>query len=342
MSDFTFVHPGFVHLVWPTLIFVAALFRLELSRTDTLERFVSRAMQVRLARRSSVKRRLGRVSLIGLALIACMIALMRPQTAGGIETLEAGKLASDLMVLLDVSKSMLAEDVAPSRLERAKADILDLAAKLKGHRIGLTVFAGRPVVLCPLTSDYSFFRIVLKGVSVRSVSPGGTRIGEGIKQAMKSFPSGPGSKLILLVTDGEDHDSNPLDAAKAALEAGIRVVAIGFGDEKGSEIFTQDPESGARKVLTDRAGNVVRSRLDGETLRKIVLATQGAYVPAGTAALDLESIVKDHVQPLARAAAEKSVRSVPVDHYPWCLLVAVLSLLGASWVGIAPERRGLA
>jgi Ca-activated chloride channel family protein len=274
-----------------------------------------------------------RAALIGVVLAGCTFALMRPQTQGGSEALESSKMSADVMVLLDVSKSMLAEDAAPSRLERAKADVLDLAGKLKGHRVGLTAFAGRAVTLCPLTSDAAFFRMVMRGVSVRSVSPGGTRIGDGIRQAVKAFPDGPGSKLILLVTDGEDHDSNPLDAAKEALAAGVRIVTIGFGDEKGSEITLVDPDTGARKILTDRGGNVVRSRLDGETLRQIALATQGAYVPAGTAALDLESIVRDHIQPLARAAAEKSMRRVPVDHYPWCLLLAIVALLCASWVG---------
>jgi Ca-activated chloride channel family protein len=334
-SEIVFVHPAWIHLLWPTLALVGLLFWLELRRSSTLEQFISRAMQRRLAVSPSAARRMARAGLVGIVLLGCTLALMRPQTAGGVESFESSKMSADVMVLLDVSKSMLAEDAAPSRLERAKADVLDLAAKLKGHRLGLTVFAGRAVILCPLTSDYAFFRMVEKGVSVRSVSPGGTRIGEGIRQAIKAFPDGPGSKLILLVTDGEDHDSNPLEAAKTAIDAGIRIVTIGFGDEKGSEIVLSDPDTGARKVLTDRAGNVVHSRLDGETLRKIALATQGAYVPAGTAALDLESIVRDHIQPLARAAAEKSMRRIPVDHYPWCLLAAIVALLAAAFVGRA-------
>jgi Ca-activated chloride channel family protein len=329
----SFVHPAWIHLLWPALGLVALLIWLELKRGSTLDQFVSRLMQRRLAVAPSSGKRLFRAALIGVVLAGCTFALMRPQTQGGTEAMESSKMSADVMVLLDVSKSMLAEDAAPSRLERAKADVLDLAGKLKGHRVGLTAFAGRAVVLCPLTSDAAFFRMVMRGVSVRSVSPGGTRIGDGIRQAMKAFPDGPGSKLILLVTDGEDHDSNPLDAAKEALAAGVRIVTIGFGDEKGSEITLVDPDTGARKILTDRGGNVVRSRLDGETLRQIALATQGAYVPAGTAALDLESIVRDHIQPLARAAAEKSMRRVPVDHYPWCLLLALAALLGASWVG---------
>jgi Ca-activated chloride channel family protein len=206
VTDVVFVHPAWIHLIWPALALVALLFWLELRRSNTLDQFISRVMQRRLAVTPSATRRMARAGLIGVVLIGCTAALMRPQTAGGVEALESSKMSADVMVLLDVSKSMLAEDAAPSRLERAKADVLDLASKLKGHRLGLTVFAGRAVVLCPLTSDYAYFRMVEKGVSVRSVSPGGTRIGDGIRQAVKAFPDGPGSKLILLVTDGEDHD----------------------------------------------------------------------------------------------------------------------------------------
>jgi Ca-activated chloride channel family protein len=337
----TFAAPGWIHLLWPALALVAWLVWLEQRRSDALERFVSRLMQHRLASRPPRARRFARIACFALALGAAIVALMRPQTTGGIEAIESSRMTGDVMVVLDVSKSMLAEDAAPSRLERAKADVLDLGAKLKGYRLGLTAFAGRGVVLCPLTPDHAFFRMVLKGARPTSVSPGGTRIGDGIRAAIQAFPDGPGSKMILLVTDGEDHESNPLDAAKVALDAGIRIVAIGFGDEKGSDIVLKDAETGARKVLTDRSGNVVKSRLDGETLRKIALGTEGAYVPAGTAALDLESIVRDHIQPLARMAAEKSLRRVALDHYPWCLLVAVVALLGAAWSGAIP-RHGLA
>src|SRR5262249_36782271 len=154
-------------------------FWLELRRSTTLEQFISRVMQRRLAATPSPTRRIARASLIGVVLAGCTFALMRPQTAGGVEALESSKMSADVMVLLDVSRSMLAEDAAPSRLERAKADVLDLVDKLKGHRLGLTAFAGRAVVLCPLTSDAAFVRMVVKGVSVRSVSPGGTRIGDG-------------------------------------------------------------------------------------------------------------------------------------------------------------------
>ncbi len=187
------------------------------------------------------------------------------------------------MIAFDVSKSMLAEDVAPNRLERAKAEIVDLLSYLEGDQVGLIAFAGRATVLAPMTPDFSFLRLVLEGAGPHSVTRGGTRLEEPIRKAVQGFgPAREASRVILLITDGGDQDSFPLDAAKAAAEAGIVIIAIGFGDELGSEIYATDPRTGARELLRDADGAAVRSRLDGELLRDIALVTDGAYVPAGT------------------------------------------------------------
>jgi Ca-activated chloride channel family protein len=334
-GSLTYLHAERIHWLWPALLLVLVLGWLELRRRDALSQFVSRAMQTRLARRATAGRRIMRLSLVFACFLSSIVALMRPQTRADTETVSSGRVTADIMIALDVSKSMLAEDAAPNRLARAKAEIGDLVSQLDGHRIGLVAFAGRAAVLSPLTSDYGFFRMILRGADTNSVSRGGTRIGDALRAAIKAFPPGKGSKLILLITDGEDHDSFAADAAKEALEAGVRVVAIGFGSEEGSQITLVDPETGARRILTDKSGAPVVSRLDGELLRQIALTTEGAYVPAGVAALDLESIVNAHIEPLAQQSAEPSVRVVPGEQYPWFVLGALLSLLGAVWVGSA-------
>lgn len=335
----SFLHPELVHLLWPAAALVGLLVWLDARGRDRLSRFVSKIMQARLADRPSRGRRIAAFTFVGLALAASILALMRPQGTGGTEAVTAAHVSADIMVVLDVSKSMLAEDVAPSRLARAKADLADMLGTRSKNRLGLIAFAGRAVVLCPLTPDDSFFRMALRGAGPASVGRGGTRIGDGLRQAVKALPPGSTSRLILLITDGEDHESYPLDAAKEAAEAGVKVVAIGFGDEKGSEIQITDPESGARKVLTDREGNVVKSRLDGETLRQIALATQGAYVPAGTAMLDLPAIVAEHIEPLAREQTAQATRRVPVEHYPWFVMAALFAVCAASWAQMTPRRR---
>jgi Mg-chelatase subunit ChlD len=338
MGDLTYRHPELIHLLWLALALVGALAWLELRRGEALSRFVSAVMQRRLATRASRSQQIARLGLILATFVLGIVALMRPQTRGATETISAGRVSADIMVVLDVSKSMLAEDAAPNRLGRAKAEIGDMLGALDGHRVGLVAFAGRAAVLAPLTPDYGFFRMILRGVDPRSVSRGGTRIGDALRKAIAAFGAEAGSKLIVLITDGEDHDSFPLDAAKEAAEAGIRVVAIGFGSEEGNEIAMVDPATGARKVLTDNDGNVVRSRLDGELLRQIALTTDGAYVPAGVAALDLESIVREHITPLVRESAQAAVRTVPAEKYPWFLLAALMCLIAATWLGGASAQ----
>src|SRR5204863_6550400 len=136
-----------------------------------------------------------------------------------------------------------------------------------------------------------------------SAGRGGTKIGEAIKVATRSFPSGRGAKLLVLITDGDDQDQYSEEAAKLARDAGVKIVAVGLGSEAGSQITLTDPQSGAKTTLMDKDKPVV-SKLNGEQLRKIALKTEGAYIPAGTSAIDLDSIMESHVQPIVRAATD--------------------------------------
>lgn len=333
MSSLHFIHLELAWLLAPAIGIFALLLYFDSRYAGRLLHFVSSLMQLRLASRLPPVRRLARRLLMLVTLACGILALMRPQSPGELESLTSSQISADVMVVLDVSRSMLAEDAAPNRLKRAKAEIIDLLNKLRGHRVGLVAFAGRAQVLCPLTPDYGFFRVVLERTDSRSIGRGGTRIGDGLRAAKDAFGSGSGARLVLLITDGEDHDSYPVEAAQALKEAGIRVIAIGFGDERGSEITLTDPNTGARSFLVDRGGQLVRSKLDGKTLRDIALSTQGAYIPAGVAALDLESIIKEHIQPLVRDHKESSVRTVPKEHHPWLIFFSLLALIAVVWLG---------
>jgi Ca-activated chloride channel family protein len=332
VSHWTFAHRELVHFVWAAIAIVVGLAVLELRSRDALARFLSPEMQRRLATRPSDGRAIARLVLFGVALCAGVLALMRPQSGGTTVNVNASRSSADVIVVLDVSKSMLAEDVAPTRLARAKIEIKNMAQRLAGDRMGLVAFAGRAAMMCPLTPDHAFFDLAVDGVDTRSVSRGGTRIGDALRTAVRSFPVGPGSKLIVLITDGEDHDSFPLDAADEAKKAGVHIVSVGLGSEDGAPLYVTDPQTGAKtQVMHD--GQAVISKLDGDTLRKIALTTEGAYVPAGTSALDLESIVKEHVQPIVRKDAAKAERVIPDERYVWFVLAALIALLGAVWVG---------
>ena len=338
MGGVTFAEPGWIHLGWPALALTGALLVLELRGRARLARFVSPAMQGRLAEGASTARRYLKVALMGATLILGVAALMRPQTPGGTEVVDRGP-GADIVVALDVSRSMLAEDAAPSRLARAKADVRELLDRVSGHRVGLVAFAGRASVICPLTTDYGYFHLALKGVDTRSVARGGTRIGDAVRKAVDAFGANRGApRLLLLITDGEDHDSFPLDAADEAVRAGVRIAAIGFGSDDGSEIVLTDPDTGARTVLADGDGVAVRSRLDGALLREIALRTQGVYVPAGTSAVDLEAIVDAHVEPLVTDLTSGVRQRPPREHYVWLVLAAAACLAGAAWAG-SPRPR---
>lgn len=339
MNNIVFAEPAYVHLIWLMLALLVVLAVLELRMRNTLGLFLSAEMQSRLVRSQTLTRRIVRLVLVTATLTFGILALMRPQTPGGTEIL-SHTIRSDVMVVLDVSKSMLAEDAAPNRLDRAKAEIIELIERIKDHRLGLVVFAGRASVKSPLTSDYGFFRLVLRNVGPDSVSRGGTRIGDAVRKATRAFGPNRGvPRVMLLITDGEDHESYPLDAVKDAVEAGIHIVTIGFGSEEGSEITLTDPATGARHLLTDNNGNAVVSRLDGDLLREIALMSEGVYIPAGTSAIDLDAIVETHVQPLMEDKAARVERRNPTEHYPWLVLSAMLSLITAAWVGAGIGQR---
>jgi Ca-activated chloride channel homolog len=334
--DWQFAEPGRVHLVWVALVAVIGLGWLELRARSALTTFLSPVMQRRLTAQASRGRTAARLGLVLCALLAAIGALMRPQVRGETETVTSLQATADVMFVLDTSRSMLAEDAAPNRLARAKAEIAQLVGRLDNHRVGLIAFAGRAAALCPLTPDHAFFTTVLASVDTRSAGRGGTLVGEAIKAAVRGFPAGQGAKLIVLITDGDDQDRYSEEAAQLARDAGIKIVAIGLGSETGSEITLTDPATGAKTKLLDKDHHPVISRLDSAKLRKIALVTEGAYIPAGTSAVDLESIMNTHVAPMVAAAVASAQRVVPAERYVWLVLAALGLLFAALWIGRNP------
>jgi Ca-activated chloride channel family protein len=339
MLDWHFVDVDRIHLVWAATAIVGLLTALELRSRGALAEFLSPVMQRRLTAQATLARSIVKLSFLLLALLAGVAALMRPQARGTTETVTVSQASADVMFVLDVSRSMLAEDATPNRLARAKAEINQLVGRLEQHRVGLVVFAGRAVQACPLTPDHSFFTTVLSTIDTRSAGKGGSRVGDAIKTAVRGFPAGHGAKLMVLISDGDDQDPYTQEAAKVARDAGVKIVVVGLGSEAGSPITLTDPQTGAKTTLMHE-GKPVISKLDGESLRKIALTTEGAYVPAGTSAIDLDSIMESHVRPIVRSAADASVRVIPAERYQWLVLAALVCLLAALWVGAgAGERR---
>ena len=335
MSEWFFGQPMMIHLLWIFIFLLGVLFTRRKNQEQEFQTLFQTMQENQLVERVSFSTRKMQLVWLALAGSSLIIALMRPQK---LEEKAMSRLnhEADIMVVLDLSKSMLAEDAPPNRLARAKSAVLEMVDQLVGYRVGLVGFAGRASVLCPLTKDYSFFHIALQSASPSSISRGGTSIGYGLKKAVQSFSDGQAARVIILITDGEDHDSFPMEAAAAAKELGIPIVAIGFGDENGAEIVMTDPKTGARTVVMDQ-GKPVISRLDGELLRDIALETDGVFVPAGVASLDLSAIIADHIQPIVSSVKEEGKQLATLELYPPFLGFSLLAFFLSIWTGVQRE-----
>ena len=227
-----------------------------------------------------------RLTLFSIGFLFFVIGLSRPQI--GAKLKEHETRGAEIMIVLDVSNSMLAEDYSPNRLERAKLAISRLVDKLREDRIGLIVFAGNAFVQLPITTDYVSAKMFLNSISTESVPVQGTAIGEAISTAMRSFsPQSEKSRAVIVITDGENHEDDPVEAARIAAEAGARVFTIGVGSPEGKPI----PMDG--ELLKDKEGNIVVTRLDEDVLKEVAAVGNGAYVRAGNNEFGLNPIIDD-------------------------------------------------
>jgi len=280
-------------------------------RRRALAQFADTALLPRLTGSVSVVRRRWKAGLVLLGCGLLIVALARPQWNPKPKTVQ--RQGRDVVFILDVSRSMLCDDLMPNRLERAKLAIADCIEVLDGDRVGLITFAGSAVVTCPLTMDYGFFRMMLNQVGTDSVSRGGTKIGDAIRRAMDDVFDARERRYkdIVLITDGEDHDSFPVEAAQKAGENGIRLLAVGLGDENEGRPIPVTDERGQRGYL-EYQGQRVFSRLDGDTLRKMVNATPGGkYLPVAVGDINLDAVYVN----LIGEAEKREVESQTIKRY---------------------------
>ncbi len=269
-----------------------------------------------------------RIILFTLAFFFFVIGLARPQI--GAKLSERQTKGAEIMICLDVSNSMLAQDYTPCRLERAKLAISSLVDKLHDDRIGLIIFAGSSFVQLPVTTDYVSAKMFLSSIDAGSVPVQGTAIGDAIHTAMKSFSAqSEKSRVIILISDGENHEDDAVAAARDAAQAGIRIYTVGVGSAAGQPV----PVDG--ELLRDKDGNIVVSRLDEKTLRQVADAGGGAYIQAGNEEFGLNPIIND-----IRAMEGELFSSVVFEEYDeqymYFFAIALLLLVLEMLVG---ERR---
>ena len=227
-----------------------------------------------------------RLTLFSIGFFFFAIGLSRPQIGARLKEQEIK--GAEIIIAMDVSNSMLAEDYSPNRLDRAKLAVSRLVDKLRDDRIGLVIFAGTSFVQLPVTTDYVSAKMFLNTIDTGSIPIQGTAMGDAITTCIRSFSQqSDKSRAIILITDGENHEDDPVAAAKQAAEMGIKVFTIGVGSPEGKPI----PMNG--ELLKDKDGEIVVSRLDEEVLKEVAQAGNGAYVRAGNSEFGLNPIIED-------------------------------------------------
>ena len=334
--DLQFANPWVLYLLWLAPAMAVGWYAVNRRRERTLSTFISPLMQAKLRPPSSSTRFVWQIGLIAAGLLLMMVAAARPQWGMREETVY--QRSRDLVIALDVSRSMLANDVHPNRLERAKADIMDLIKELPGDRVALVAFRRTAILLCPLTTDYAYLREALDAVTIDSAPRGETNIGDGIVKAMEAFESDESAhKAIILISDGGDLSGTVIKAAEKAGERHIPIFTVGIGNRQGSTI----PEEGKPSEKVKYKGENVVTKLDNDVLYSIASKTGGAYLPVETASmttLTLGTLYRDYLRQISGRDMDETLQRRHVERYQYFLFPAVLLLLA----GISLSRGRIA
>jgi Ca-activated chloride channel family protein len=304
--------------------FFIILFALMLMwRKKALKRFGEMKLVNRLIPDKSKSRAIIKFILLMLAYTFIIFALANPQLGSKLEKVE--RKGIDLVIAIDVSNSMLAQDIKPSRLLRARQAISKLVDKLKNDRIGIVVFAGNAYTQLPITTDYSAAKLFLSTINTDIVPTQGTAIAEAIQLSTESFDENDHEKAIIIITDGEDHEGDAIQAATAASEKGIRIYTIGMGLPEGGPIPIFNKSGVQTGFKKDLKNNTVITKLNETMLQQIASAGNGKYVRANNSQTGL-SIIFDEINKLEKTEFESRVFSDYEDRFQYFLAPALLLL----------------
>ena len=347
-SLWRFAASGWLYALWfvPMLLLVFVI-AAALSRRD-LHRFVEPDLGQRMGARGGGLAGVIRATLLLGAAVLLILGVVRPQSDPQVQPIEHS--GRDVCVVLDVSRSMLADDVAPNRLERAKMWIGDALGVAGADQLALVAFAGSSTVLCPPTRDHDYFRLTLREAGPHSVVRGGTMIGDALRHvAHEVFHIGSGGsdaddgveprfRDVILITDGEDHGSFPVEAAAVLGQAGIRLIILGIGTESGSPIRIP-VDGGGWEYVKDRSGERVITRLDSQTLAEMAVATPGGkYFPVADGTIRFDAIYRELIRESEQNAPELVERLAYTERFQIFLLAALVVLLFEPLVMM---RRGI-
>ena len=318
-------------LLIPVILIGYALLRR--ARRARVRRFGDEALVQALMPSWSGAKGWWRTVLFCLGFFCFVIGLARPLL--GAKLVERETKGAEIMICLDVSNSMLAQDYSPDRLSRAKLAISRIVDRLQGDRIGLIIFAGSSFVQLPITTDYVSAKMFLNSIDTQSVPVQGTAIGDAIVTAAKSFSAqSEKSRAIIVITDGENHEDDAVEAARQVASTGIRVFTIGVGSLQGQPI----PKDG--DLMKDKDGNIVVTRLDEETLRRIASVGDGAYVHAGNEEFGLNPIL-DEIRKLEDERFNSTVFEEYDEQYMYFFAAALFFFVLETLIGERRARRRL-
>ena len=318
-------HVWILHFLWVLPLIGLVLIVSDRGRRRAMDRFAGRELWPRLTGEFQGRRRFLKSVLLLMSAGAMIFGLAGPQWGSHYQ--EVSQKGVDIMLVVDVSQSMMVEDVAPNRLERARREIVDFLRVVRGDRVGLVAFAGAAFVECPLTLDYKAVEMFLNALRPDLIPVAGTDLGAAIDTAVSAFHAeSETDKVVVLITDGEDNEGRGLEAARAAAERGIKIFVFGIGETAGGPIPAPDGEGGFRK---DEGGEVVLSKLDEQGLRRMASVSGGNYVRAVTGDLDLDILYFDGIRSKAELKEVKSgkIRVYEARFYIFGLAAFFLLLL---------------
>jgi Ca-activated chloride channel family protein len=330
-----YANQNYVPMILPAAFALALFYLWALKRRSSLlGRFADKRLVAEIAPSMSTALKAVRMAMVALSFLLCVTALARPQW--GFIWQEVKHTGIDMMIAIDVSKSMLATDVKPDRLERSKFAVKDLVKKLSGDRVGLIAFSGTAFLQCPLTIDYNGFLLALDDLTTATIPRPGTAITAAIREAINVL-KGPDTKykVLVIITDGEDLEGDALKAAKDAADLGIKIYCIGVGTTEG-ELIPAVGRDGARGYLADKRGNVVKTKLNEDILKQVAISTGGSYVRATQGEFGLVLLYDKSISKLEKRDIDAKMRKQYQERYQYFLALALILLFLEPLI---PERK---
>ncbi|HBF88237.1 MAG TPA: hypothetical protein DDX39_06305 [Bacteroidales bacterium] len=321
---FRFEHPEYLYALALIPLLVLLYWLAAQIRKKALKRFGESNVISQLMPEISKSRPMLKFVFLIIGYIFLVLGIANPQIGSKLE--EVKREGVELMIALDVSNSMMAEDIQPSRLERAKQAISKLVDRLSSDKIGLIIFAGQAYVQLPITTDYASAKMFLSMINTNMIPVQGTAIGKAIEMSMTSFsPDNDKNKAIVIITDGENHEDNAIEIASKATEKGIKVHTIGMGLPEGGPIPVVG-KYGQRDFKTDREGNVVISKLDETMLQQIASAGGGIYIRANNTTVGLNTLFEE-LSKMEKTEFESEMYSDYEDRFQYFIAVALFFFL---------------